>query len=257
MPLSSGTVLQLAPAAVSQAAAEDPTVCFRLPTGEVRERRPWGEVSAEALGAAAPWRTFRWYQGQKHYSGTYWSATEHGHVIYESRLELACLLFADFDPSVWHIVAQPFLLRAKAGGAVRKHIPDYLLLTAAGPAVVDVKPGARQADPGIGFTLAWTRSVVTARGWRFEVFGDPPPVELANIRFLAGYRRGWLARDRLLDELRARDLDGATLGQACGCLPGWPAPLVRAAVLHLLWRQELVTDLSRPLSAGHVLRRPR
>ena len=43
-----------------------------------------------------------------HYSGTYWSATERGHVIYESRLELARLLFADFDASVNRIFAQPF-----------------------------------------------------------------------------------------------------------------------------------------------------
>lgn len=28
------------------------------------------------LSGAAPWRRFRWYHGQKHYSGSYWSATE-------------------------------------------------------------------------------------------------------------------------------------------------------------------------------------
>ena len=37
-------------------------------------------------------------------------------MIYESRLELARLLFADFDRRVKHIVAQPFLLRTKVGG---------------------------------------------------------------------------------------------------------------------------------------------
>jgi hypothetical protein len=31
----------------------------------------------------------------------------HGHVVYESRLELARLIFADFDRSVHRIVAQP------------------------------------------------------------------------------------------------------------------------------------------------------
>ena len=55
-------------------------------------------------------------QGQRHYSGTYWSATMGDHVIYESRLELARLLFADFDPSVRRIVAQPFLLKAEVEG---------------------------------------------------------------------------------------------------------------------------------------------
>jgi len=242
---------------VGLASAGSATVCFRAASGEVEEPRPWGEVSTEALAAAAPWRTFRWHQGQRHYSGTYWSATEHGHVIYESRLELARLMFADFDTRVRHIVAQPFLLRACVDGVARQHIPDYLLVTGDGPVVVDVKPRARHEDPVIAFTLAWTRSVVVGRGWRFEVFGEPPAAELANLRFLAGYRRDWLFGADLLDEVRARDLDGVTLGEACRCRPARSAPLVRAAVLHLLWRQELVTNLGRPLSAGHVLRRAR
>ncbi|MFJ8200276.1 hypothetical protein [Streptomyces sp. NPDC096152] len=58
----------------------------------------WASISLDLLRNAQPWRTFRWYKGQKHYSGTYWSATVGDHVIYESRLELGRLLFADFDP---------------------------------------------------------------------------------------------------------------------------------------------------------------
>jgi hypothetical protein len=50
------------------------------------------DASLMALFHAAPWRTFRSYVGQRHYSGTYWSATERDQVIYESRLELASLL---------------------------------------------------------------------------------------------------------------------------------------------------------------------
>jgi hypothetical protein len=33
---------------------------------------------------------------QAHVSGSYWAATTDGHVVYESRLELARLLLADF-----------------------------------------------------------------------------------------------------------------------------------------------------------------
>ena len=105
------------------------------------EDRAWSEVSVELMMSAVPWRTFRWFKGQRHYSGIYWPATTNDHVIYESRLELARLLFADFDPAVRHIVAQPFLLKAVLEGKVRKHVPDYLLITGQGPVVVDVKPG--------------------------------------------------------------------------------------------------------------------
>ena len=74
--------------------------------------REWTAARIDELAAAEPWRISRWCLGQKHYSGTYWSSTVRNPIIYESRLELARSLFADFDPCVRHIVAQPFLLRA-------------------------------------------------------------------------------------------------------------------------------------------------
>ena len=70
--------------------AELATVSFRAESG-VTEDEPWSLVDSAALASTVPWRTFRWYKGQKHYSGTYWSATMRGHVICESRLELTLL----------------------------------------------------------------------------------------------------------------------------------------------------------------------
>ena len=98
---------------------------------------------------AAPWRTLRWYSGQRHYFGTYWSTTERDHVIYASRLELANLLLADFDPTVHPIVAQPFLLSAEVDGQVRRHILDYLWDTDEGPVVVDVVRAERTIQPSV------------------------------------------------------------------------------------------------------------
>jgi hypothetical protein len=57
------------------------------------------------------------------------------HVAYESRLELARLLAANFDPEVSGIVSQPFVLTAVVGGQRRKHVPDYLLTSDNGPIV--------------------------------------------------------------------------------------------------------------------------
>ncbi|MGW2860269.1 TnsA-like heteromeric transposase endonuclease subunit [Streptomyces sp. NPDC001205] len=186
--------------------------------GAVSERA-WAEASVDLLRVAAPWRTFRWYKEQKHYSGIYWSSTTRDHVIYESRLELTRLLFADFDPSVQHIVAQPFLFKAVVAGKERKHIPDYLLITDQGPVVVDVKPLHRLAKPEVAFTFGWTRREVESRGWRYEVWSEPPPETLENIRFLAGYRRDWLFSSELLDELRSTELDGLALSSAVRNLP--------------------------------------
>lgn len=214
----------------------------------------WEHASLDLLGSAVPWRTFRWYRGQKHYSGTYWSSTEHAHVIYESRLELARLLFADFDPQVRRIVAQPFLFRVVVDGHERKHVPDYLLLADGGPVVVDVKPRFQLDNPKVVYTLAWTRALVERRGWRYEVWSEPPTAELETIRFLAGFRYRERFDPQLLRALTTRDdLAGRTFDYACSEYAGWPAPIVRSAVLHLLWSHHFVIDLGEPLRPKTVL----
>ncbi|KOX21231.1 TnsA endonuclease [Saccharothrix sp. NRRL B-16348] len=198
--------------------------------------------------------TFRWYRGQKHHSGTYWSSTMKGHVPYESRLELARLLFADFDSSVRVIAAQPFLLEKEVLGVRRRSVPDFLLLTGSGPVVVDVKPQALLSRPEVARALAWTRDEVEPRGWRYEVWSEPPLVELECVRFLAAYRREWLFDGDLLVRLRSENLDGARLLGVCRTWTAWPVEVVRAAVLHLMWCGHFVVDLAHPTGPGHILR---
>jgi hypothetical protein len=235
--------------------AESARVSFRTESG-VTEDQSWSLVDSGVLAGTVPWRTFRWYRGQRHYSGLYWSATMRDHVIYESRLELSRLIFADFDRSVHRILAQPFLLKAKIDGKIRKHIPDYLLVGDHGPVVVDVKPGRLLAKPDVVCTFAWTRRLVEARGWRFEVWSEPRSAEMENLRFLAGYRRPWLFGAALLDRARAAaDGEGRTVGELARALGDCDPAVARAAVLHLLWRGELETDLSTPLSGCHQLAR--
>ncbi|MEZ5151197.1 MULTISPECIES: hypothetical protein [Rhodococcus] len=124
------------------------------------EIRPLDEVAVDDVVASALWRTFRWYGGQQHYSGTYWTATESDHVIYESRLELS-------------------------------------------------------ASNTVAFTCEWTRLVLIARGWRYEVWSEPPPIELENVRFLAGYRRAWLFDPDVLDVVRSVVREGVCEGGGC------------------------------------------
>ena len=85
------------------------TVEFRQSRGGPVVTALMADASLGDIGTAYPWRTFRWYMGQKHYSGWYWSTTDQCSVIYESRLELCRLLYADFDLAVRHIVAAAVL----------------------------------------------------------------------------------------------------------------------------------------------------
>lgn len=117
------------------------TAMVRLRTADDSvERHDWADATAVLAAPLAPWRTFRWWYGQQHYSGTYWSSTQRDHVIYESRLELSRLIYADFDQNVTSIAAQPFMLEAEIEGRWRRHIPDFLLRTRRGPVVVEIEP---------------------------------------------------------------------------------------------------------------------
>ncbi|GAB5028274.1 TnsA-like heteromeric transposase endonuclease subunit [Mycobacterium avium subsp. hominissuis] len=230
------------------------TVAYRPAVGEERSVAA-EKVSAAALFDAAPWRTFRWYFGQRHYSGTYWSATLRDHVIYESRLELANLLLADFDPEVLHIVAQPFLMCAEVDGQVRKHIPDYLWDSDSGPVVVDVVRAERMSQPKVELLCIWTRQVVESLGWSYRVVHEPPRIRLSNLRFLAGYRRDWLIKQSILDEVRRSPglFAGMSIADAEQTVRGHPQQLVRPALMHLLWRHEYRADLDAPLRPSTVL----
>ncbi|HEX3389627.1 MAG TPA: TnsA-like heteromeric transposase endonuclease subunit [Streptosporangiaceae bacterium] len=116
-------------------------------------------VQARQVIAAVPWRKTRSARGQAHYPGYFWSATMGGHVIYESRLELARLLLADFNRDVTAIAAQPFLLQARVAGTARRHVPDFLLAhTDSSVRVVNVKPTGKLAEPRIAEALAWPGS---------------------------------------------------------------------------------------------------
>lgn len=229
-------------------------VTYRPAEGEERSVSVH-EATPKGLFEGHPWRTFRSYNGQKHYSGTYWSSTLGGHVIYESRLELANLVAADFDPNVERIAAQPFLLTAEVEGKPRRHILDYIWGTDEEPVVVDVVRRERLSHSKIQLLCAWTRSVVESIGWSYRVACEPDPVWIANVRFLAGYRREWLLNQDILNEIRSDRLRfaGLSVAQTESLCGGYSKHLVRPVLMHMLWCHEYTCDLAQPLRPATVL----
>lgn len=226
----------------------------------VGDNRSVGAVNAVAgeLYEARPMRAFRWYKGQRHYSGEYWSATERDLVPHESRLEKAALMIADFDPTVHHVVAQPFLLRAHVGDKWVNHTLDYLLGTDDGPVVVDVVRAERLEHEKAQRLCAWTRKVVQAIGWSYVVFTEPPHDLLNNVRFLSGYRRDWLINHAIVTEMRDRapEMVGQTFHDAELLYRHHDARLVRSSLLHLLWCHDLEFDVAQPLRPTTILAAP-
>jgi hypothetical protein len=235
---------------------EEPKLSYRDADGSERTF-PFERVRTQDLATACPWRTFRSYRRQPFYSGMYWSATMGAHVVYESRLELARLLLADYDRAVVTIVAQPFQLSARIDGRRRRHVPDLLLQDGTGAAtVVDVKPAGLLVEPTVARTLAWAGELIETCGWRFEVWSGCDRVLLTNVRFLAGYRRSWLFSEDLLHEVLAAVGDGDTIAAVERRLaPRRDARTVRPALLHLLWRGEVTADLHQMLGGATTLRR--
>ena len=215
------------------------------------DRLPVDEVLA-----GLPVREFRSYKGRRHYSGWYWAATTGGHVVYESRLELARILLADQDSSVVAIASQPFLLEGSDGERTRRHVPDVLLGHADGAVtVVDVKAVSRVDDPMVVAQFAWTKWLCDRRGFRFEVWSGADAVLLENVRFLAGYRRSALIAQewvpRVVD-VSSSPIAIAEVERRLGSVTHWGR--IRPVILHLLWQSRLVADLSRPLGSDTLVR---
>ncbi|ODT09507.1 MAG: hypothetical protein ABS61_12785 [Microbacterium sp. SCN 70-18] len=214
------------------------------------------DVRLRQFDTAVPWREFRWYRKQRHFSGSYWSATMEASVGYESRLEYVNLLLADFDPRVVWILSQPFLLDGDDHGTHRKHVPDYLFVHAdQSGCVVDVKPAEKLSRPKVRDSLGWSRRVIEGHGWEYRVQSEPDPVVLANVRFLAGYRRRFQFLDSEVDGAAELLSTPVTFGEAVRTVTAITADprLARSVVLHLLWTQRLHTDLTRVLDTTSLL----
>ncbi len=215
-----------------------------------------GQLIVGDVMSGLPVREFRSYKGRRHYSGWYWAATTGGHVVYESRLELARLLVADHDPAVVGIAAQPFLLEGPDGARTRRHVPDLLLVEKDGRVrVVDVKAASKLDDPAVVAQFAWTRALCGLQGFDFEVWSGADPVLLENLRFLAGYRRGSTVSvelEPLVLEAAASPVGLADLERGLRGRHGrWS---VRPVVLNLLWRSRLNADLSARLNGATVVK---
>lgn len=233
----------------------EPEVLLRRRLHASPVRVPLRGLRVAEVAGAVPVRTVRSVHGMSHYAGRYWSATTRTHVVFESRLELARLLLADFDLDVVGIVGQPFQLLAEVDGRVRRHVPDYFLVRRDGSAlVVNVKPAERAARPEVAAELAWPGRLVADHGWAYEVWTGVSAARLSNVRFLAGYRRSAVAPSS--QEVVSAVVDGDSLRSVEVRLGGeMPPGVVRRFLLRALWDQDLRCDLDRPLDGGTVLRR--
>ena len=213
------------------------------------------DVGIDQLYECTPVRTFRWHKGQQHFPGWYWSATNHGHVMYESRLELLRAVIADFDAEVVAIRSQPFRMEyTDSTGKRRRHVPDFALILAdQRKRIVNVKPAERLAEPKVRETLDSAHAVLQSLGFETEIWTGCDPHVATALRFVAGYRNAALFSDA---EIRSAEecLHGVmTIEEAETRLRAQNIQQPRPLVLHCIWTQRLHIDLSRPITSASQL----
>lgn len=191
-----------------------------------------------------PVRQFRWSRGLGHFPGWWWAATTGRHVGYESWLERDHVRALDFDLEITGIVSQPFWLYWTGERGRRRHAPDYFARRADGTGVViDVRADDRiEAADAEAFTV--TAEACARLGWEFRRVGEIDPIPGSNVRWLARYRHPRCAgRAEVTRKLRAAFASPAPL--LAGAAEAGDPLATLPALFHLMWRQELVADVTR------------
>lgn len=240
--------MTLGDAGGDEAAAGDVEVSWADQIGQ-RCSAGLGSVAGIAFEDALPAREFFSYRGQRHFPGLWWLATTGRHVGYESWLERDHVMALDFDRAVTGVSSQPFTLSWPGRGRRVSHTPDYFARLADGSGVVvDVRPADRVGPADAVKFEATAAACAVAGNWSFRLVHELEPVLAANVRWLSGYRH---PRHQDLDlgaALRRVFAGGGALlagvSQVADPLRGLPV------LFHLLWRGDLVTDLSVPLGDG-------
>jgi hypothetical protein len=110
-------------------------------------------------------------------------------------------------------------------------------------------------SPRIFWLCAWTKAVVESTAWSYLVVNEPAARHMAKVRFLAGYRRECLVDQDVLAQFRClrEDLVGRSIARPKILITGCPPPLVRPALLSMLWHRELEVNLDLRLDRSTIL----
>lgn len=216
---------------------------------------PLWDLASMPVEAAQPVRRFSWRTTQRHRPGLQYMVSTGRHCGFESLEEAKLLLALDFAGRVSVVLSQPFRLRFTGTAGVGEHIPDFLVVTAAGTWLVDVRPAClvTKYEDRVRFAAAFEAAL--SAGWRYALVTGWWPNVQASLDMLSSQRRP------LADPLNVQ----SALLAAVGCEPvpfgeltsssDFP-PMARAHALHLIWRRRLAVDLAEPLTESSMVRMP-
>ena len=208
--------------------------------------------ASEPFERGRPVRSFPSFRGQRNWPGMWWSATTREHVGYESWLERDHAMLLDFDSEVVAYAPQPFWLFFTDAGQRRRHAPDFFARRRDGSAlVIDCRPDNRIKPRDSRAFEATARACVSV-GWEYQRLGVLDPVLAGNVRWLSGYRHPRFADPQLVARLRAVfAVPGPLMG---GAELAGPVLSVLPVLFHLMWHQQLETQMDKPLGEASIVR---
>ncbi len=219
------------------------TATWRYAGGELVS--PVRDLGCVPVAGGEPMRRFSWRRGQRHRPGLQYLVSTGRHHGFESLEEARLLLALDFAGELVEVLGQPLRLRYGTGGGWRSHVPDFLVDTATGRWLIDVRPGPRVGAEDL-VAFAASAEAALAAGWRYGVVTGWRAHVVSTLDTLSAQRRPLTDRLGLVDGLlagvaagprRLRDLVEDTVAPA----------VARAFLLHLVWHRRLGIDLSGPL----------
>ncbi len=184
--------------------------------------------------------------------GYYWFSQLEKHVWFESMEEYSALMYLDHTENVSGVSAQPMRIDFDDN---RFHFPDYLLAYERGrQELVNVRPAAL-IDERAQRQFATLTEVCSTIGWSHRVFDGLAPAERFNLEWIAAYRHGRHEPNAEVESALFGVIgDGQRFGAIWSFCRRQGRPHVLAGLYNLMWRREIVFDLSRPFAMDTLLR---
>lgn len=178
-------------------------------------------------------------------------------VQFESWAERALILQLDRDPEVLDYGSQPETFEfIDEQRKVRHYTPDFIVWRRSGEVEIhEVTLSRRRLRPDSRRREEAAEQICQARGWQYIVHTEqtlPQGSELANLLTLAGYRPTSYANEAVTQAAVAQLGSGQRMAlerlvQQMGSDLNLAQGQVTAALGHLLWSGELLTDFNQLL----------
>lgn len=220
---------------------DEQLISLILASGELIQKREIALITKVERNELALFRVPGVHKTQKHVPGFFWVSQVNELVWYESRLEMFILKQLDFSQKIKAILPQPFCLHFKSDGKIRHHIPDFLVWLEGGKRLlVNVKPRRHVEKPLNQRSFKACTKLCEALGWAYVTLSEPNPIFLANLNWLAGYRR----IPAKFNDFAAPIIDKASKRQSIQDLLAdvGPEALVRPVLFFLMWKRQIDFD---------------